>query len=139
MVLTAKQLLLLRLVSMGLSLSEAARRLGVSRQDASATLRRAERRYREALETVLLYAAHRGPCVRGERGETVESLAERLIEEADRAGVKLVVGKREAAALLRGLLGGRASRGVLEDEACAAVEPSLGIPLVVPCPEPVEA
>jgi len=137
--LTDKQLRLLRLVeAWGLGVAEAARRLGVSRQDAWASLRRARRRYREALETVLLYAAHAGPVARGEPGETVEALVDRLLREADRAGVRLRLGRLEAAALVRRLLGDAQEDGVLRRSVCVAVEPTLGIPLVVPCPRECE-
>ncbi len=128
-----KQLLALRLRAEGMSVSEIARRLGVSRQDVSASLRRAERSYREALETLGAYLAASSPVVvvAGE-GSTLDDVAEALLREADRAGVRLVLGRGELAACLRAVLHGVLERGRLRGRACVAVSPE-GLPVRVDC------
>ncbi len=128
-----KQLLVLRLRARGMSVSEIARRLGVTRQDVSASLRRAERSYREALETLEAYVAASSPVVvEAGEGSTVEDVAEALLREADRAGVKLALGRGELASCLRAVLRGAVVHGRLRERVCLAVSPE-GVPLRVDC------
>ena len=128
-----KQLLLLALASRGFTASEAARLLGVTRQDAAATLRRARARVRDAVETLRAHAAASGAAARAAPGEPLEALLERLLRNADEAGIRLRVSRSAALDVLRGLLEDRLSNGVLVEEACAAVEPLTGLPLDVDC------
>jgi len=116
-----------------MSLAAIAEALGVTRQDVSASLRRAERAYREAIETVEAYLAASSPVVVvAERGSSVEEVAEAVLREADRAGVRLALGRGELATCLRAVLRGLLEHGRLRERACVAVSPE-GLPLRVDC------
>ena len=131
--LTRKQVLVLALRRAGLGASEIARLLGVTRQDVSSSIKRAERNARRALETLeAFYAASSPVLVRAAPGETLEALAEQLLREADRAGVQLPLGRAELLTYLRGLLAPRLREGRLREPACIATGPN-NLPLTVPC------
>lgn len=132
-ILTCKQLRVLALASRGLSLAQVAEALGVSRQDASVALHRARRNLEKALETLEAYYAASSPVlVEAAPGETVGEVASRLLEAADRAGVRLPLGRAEVALLLRGLLRGRLDGDRVTEETCIALGPEA-LPLVVDC------
>ena len=123
-----KQLLLLALTGRrGMTVTEAARLLGVSRQDASVTLRRARRRVDEARLTIEAFLAATAPVVRAPREAAAEEVAERLLREADAAGVKLAPGRGELVAMIRAYM---AASG--DGEVCIAVAPE-GIPQPLDC------
>lgn len=131
--LTRKQVLVLALRRRGLGISEIAKLLGVTRQDVSSSIRRAERNAKKALETLeAFYAASSPVVIRVDAGETLEALAEELLREADRVGIQLPLGRAELLTYLRGLLAKAIEGGRLQRPACIATGYN-GLPLTIPC------
>ncbi len=124
--LTSKQLLIAHLRSRGLSSTEIARLLGVSRQDVAVAAKRARRNYMAALETIEAYLAATCPVVEAAPGEPPEEVAERLIALADKTGVKLPMGRGELAAYIR------AARLIHGDRLCLALRRD-GAPVPLDC------
>lgn len=102
---TAKQLLVLVLHDkFNLGFSEIARVLHTTRQDAAATYRRALANLGAAKRTVLAYTLAISELVFADRGENVDDLIRKLIETANKKGIRLRWGRRELHIVLRGLL-----------------------------------
>ncbi len=102
---TAKQLLVLVLHDkFNLGFSEIAKILNTTRQDAAAAYRRAHANLKAAKQTVLTYTLAISELVFVDRGENVDDLIKRLLEAANRRGIRLRWGRRELHIVLRGLL-----------------------------------
>ena len=124
--LTPKQLLIAHLRSRGLSSTEIAKLLGVSRQDVAIAAKRAQRNYTAALETIEAYLAATCPVVEAAPEEPPEEVAERLITLADKTGVKLPMGRGELATYIR------AAKLVHGDRLCLALRRD-GVPTPLDC------
>ncbi len=102
---TAKQLLVLVLHDkFNLGFSEIARILHATRQDAATAYRRALANLGAAKQTVLAYTLATSELVFVDRGENVNDLIRKLLETANKRGIRLRWGRRELHIVLRGLL-----------------------------------
>ncbi|MCX8196242.1 MAG: Tfx family DNA-binding protein [Acidilobaceae archaeon] len=115
--LTAKQLEILRLRSMGYTQAMVASRLGTSRENVSVVEKRARDNVNKAFETIVLYLEATSKArVELREGENASVAAKRVLREASALGIKLKDHLPELALILLKVSGGeegRLGRGIV--------------------------